>query len=104
MEETKCAFCDATKDLQTHHWAYLNTIRKQKTRTTILCRGCHQKLHPKHGVGRGASGIFKLIRASDEARQKILRQRHKMEGDGKKVPMWKALDVLLGLSNWKEVK
>ena len=54
MEKNKCAFCGAEDNLQIHHWLYLDEKEKEKGWTTILCRSCHQKLHPTHGVGKSA--------------------------------------------------
>ena len=52
MKKDKCACCGATEDLQIHHWLYLNEKDKQEAWVSTLCRVCHQKLHPNHGVGR----------------------------------------------------
>lgn len=41
----KCEICGATENLQIHHISYEPEI------TQILCIGCHQNQHPKHGVG-----------------------------------------------------
>lgn len=40
-----CVQCGSTTNLQSHHTSY------EPEETIILCKGCHQKLHPYQGVG-----------------------------------------------------
>lgn len=44
--------CGATENLQTHHWAYGDDELEDEWTITI-CVPCHQKIHVRHGVGRG---------------------------------------------------
>lgn len=51
----KCVICKKNEASQEHHVSYVPELKID------VCIPCHEKVHPKHGVGKGADNV-KIIK------------------------------------------